>query len=316
MSVPGAGERVVLEDGRALLEIVPGLGAGVARYDLTRGGERLPLFRPAPDELDPDEPFALGMNLLLPWSNRISGGGFELDGSFHALEPNLAGEPYPIHGNAFQRPWKLEGRTATTASLSLRSDGPGPFAYEARVDYRLEGGALEVDLRVVNRAAVRLPYGGGLHPWFPRDADTRLRLRAAGVWLEDERYLPTGHVPVAARPAWDFGASKRLPDGWINNAFTGWDGAARLAWPARGVALDVEAGASLGVCIVHSPGVGSGFACVEPVSHAVDAHRFDGRRPADGPALLEPGRAWSSTCRFAPREIGAGERGPPDRVRA
>ena len=303
MSAPSAGERVVLEDGRARLEIVPELGAGVARYDLLRNDGPLALFRPAPDELDPGEPFALAMNLLLPWSNRISGGGFELDGAFHRLEPNLSGEPYPIHGNAFRRPWKVEHRSATAATLVLRSDGPGPFRYDASVIYELHAGALRAVLSVVNRAPMRLPYGGGLHPWFPRDADTRLRLIVAGVWLEDERYLPTEHVPVSSREGWDFGTERPLPEGWINNAFTGWDGRARLVWPARGLALDVEADASLGTCVVHSPGAGSGFACVEPVSHAVDAHRLDPGRPGCSLRILEPGQGWTATCRFVPGTI-------------
>ena len=293
-------ERVVLDDGRARLEIVPALGAGVARYDWLHGDERVPLFRAAPDALDLDAPFALAMNLLLPWSNRISGGGFELDGAFHRLEPNLDGEPYPIHGNAFQRPWELARCTRRAARLTLRSADPGPFAYDACVEYRLDGGALDVGLRVVNRAPERLPYGGGLHPWFPRDEDTRLTFDAAGLWLEDERYLPTGHVPIGARPAWDFRNPKPLPGGWINNAFTGWDGAARLAWPARGVALALKADASLGTCIVHTPGTDADFVCVEPVSHPVDVHRFDDRRTGNGPVLLEPGQSWSAACRFVP----------------
>ena len=33
---------------------------------------------------------------MLPWSNRISGGGFEHAGRFHPIAPNRGGEPYPI----------------------------------------------------------------------------------------------------------------------------------------------------------------------------------------------------------------------------
>lgn len=300
MSASDVGERIVLEDGLARIELVPHLGAGVARYDLIRGKERLPLFRPAPDKLDPDKPFALAMNLLLPWSNRISGGGFEVDGTFHRIEPNLHGEPYPIHGNAFQQRWEVEGRSTTLATLSMFSEGPGPFRYDARVTYELDGGSLRVALRVCNRATVRLPFGSGLHPWFARDADTRLQMAATGVWLEDECYLPTDHVSVSLREAWDFRTAKSLPEGWINNAFTDWDGRARLVWPLRRLALDVEADDALGVCVVHSPGAGSEFVCVEPVSHAVDAHRLDTGRPGCALRLLDPNQTWGWSCRFAP----------------
>ena len=66
----------------------------------------------------------------------------------------------------------------------------------------------------------------------------------------------------------------------------------------RGVALDIEADAPLGTCVVHSPGAGADFVCVEPVSHAVDAHQLDPALPKARLRLLEPGQAGSFGCRF------------------
>ena len=83
-----------LSDGRSRLLVTPENGGGIARFDaLVTGRAPVALLRPW------DGAGPLGCELLIPWSNRISGGGFEFDGRFHAVEPNIAGEALPIHGD-------------------------------------------------------------------------------------------------------------------------------------------------------------------------------------------------------------------------
>ena len=130
---------IVIGKGDLRAEIVPSLGGGLARFDF--GGE--PVFRPWP-QAGSNDPFDLACNLLMPWSNRISGGGFHVDGVFHALEPNLPGERYPIHGNAFQREWSVGATTSDSVTLSLESDGPGPYRYAAEVHYTITDRSLTI----------------------------------------------------------------------------------------------------------------------------------------------------------------------------
>ena len=308
-----------LDDGVSRVVVAPGAGGALVSWTWRVGNARVPLLRAGPESPDPADPFALGCNLLLPWSNRISGGGFRFDGAHHPLGSNLPGEPFPIHGDAFQRPWTVAARDATSATLRLGGGETGPFRYVADVDYRLEDGALAIEVRAANEASVRLPYGGGMHPWFPRTPGTMLRLDAAEVRLEDARYLPAGRAALDAMPTWDFRAGAPLPAGWINNAFTGWDGAATLEWPlaellrfgsgddGRGpsgadgarVALRLAADPPLDVCIVHSPGRDASFVCVEPVSHPVDSHN-DPDAPFEGLAALGPGESVAFGCRLEP----------------
>ncbi|MCP3387805.1 aldose 1-epimerase [Bradyrhizobium sp. CCGB12] len=294
-------QRVFLSDGEAELEITPSLGAGIARYDFLGPKGREPLFRPAPEHTR--DPFALGCNLLAPWSNRISNGGFFFEGRFHPLEPNLPGEPFPIHGNAFGLPWQVQRLGRHSACLSLDSEGPGPFLYRADVCYRLDEGALTVALAITNKAATALPYGLGLHPWFPRTPQTRLLAPAPLVWLEDVRHLPTRRVAVELRPDWDFRSERVLPKGWINNGFEEWTCAARIVWPERSLVLDVAADPPLSTCIIYSPGVAADFLCVEPVSHLVNAHNMPAGPAANGLAILRQGESLAATCRFAPHAV-------------
>ena len=114
---------IVIGKGDVSATVVPSLGGGLARFDFAGH----PVFRPWPEGGSRD-PFALACNLLMPWSNRISGGGFHVDGVFHALEPNLPGEPYPIHGNGFQSEWVVGATAPDSVTLTLESDGPGPYS--------------------------------------------------------------------------------------------------------------------------------------------------------------------------------------------
>ena len=282
--------------------IVPDLGAGVASYDLVDAPRREPLFRPCRISAD-TRPFDLASNLLVPWSNRISGGGFRFAGQFHRLDPNLTGEPFPIHGNGFSSRWSIVRSALDSAEFSLSSDGPGPFRYKAYATYALAAGALTMRLSVRNLGDAPLPFGLGFHPWIVRSPKTKLRAKAASVMFETSDHLPAGAAPAATRPEWNFAALKALPSGWINNAFLGWDGRASVQWPDRKLALEVAADASLSTYIVYSPSADAGFFCFEPVTHPVDAHNLPGGPQANGLVVLAPEEAISVACLFRPRRL-------------
>jgi aldose 1-epimerase len=283
---------IKLGDGRSEVAIAPEHGAAIIRYDaLVTDRLPVPIFKPA-------EPgFAHGCQLLVPWSNRISGGGFEFEGRSHAVEPNVPGEPFPLHGDGFQKPWRIVGTTETTAQLALDHGAIGPYRYAAQVTYALDDGMLAATLIVENRAKFALPYGLGFHPWFPRAAGTRLRAAAERVWLEDERHLPTDVRFVEDRPEWNFAEHKGLPRGWINNGFDGWARHAEIIQPENGVALSLDASPELGVYILYSPSPDAGFFCFEPVSHPVDAHH------GQGLTRLAPGQTMQAEMRVGWRTL-------------
>jgi aldose 1-epimerase len=272
-----------LASGRARAAVVPAMGGGLAA--LTVAGR--PVLRGWDGR---DDPFALALNLLAPFCNRISGGGFRFDGAFHALEPNLPGEPFPIHGDGFQRAWAVAGAEEDRCSLTLAGGGIGPFAWDGRVDHVLSEAALSVTLRLTN-TGVALPFGLGFHPWFPRDAQTRITLVATGVWPEDARHLPLRQAPDPLPDGGPFASGAPLPDGFVNLAHAGWDGTARIAQGPDAVPVALTA-PGLTVAQVYSPGPEAGFFCLEPVSHPVDAHNLPGR---PGLVTLAPGESLGAT---------------------
>lgn len=267
-----------LTAGPATVILAPDAGAGVLSLDLA-GWPALSTGAGRPS----DSPFAQGMNLLLPFSNRISR-PFAFEGATHPVPANLAGEPFTIHGDGFQRPWKVLSHAPAEATLTL-SGSIGPYAYDAQVTYRLTPSALTAGLTMTNRAAIALPFGGGFHPWFPRHPETRLGFRATGHWPQDNRHLPTTTVPVPPPRDWRFDPPAALPGGWINTAFSGWDGAATIRQPGLALTLSTTGCDTL---ILYSPATDAPFFCVEPVSHPVDAHNLPGQ---PGLSRLAPGES-------------------------
>jgi aldose 1-epimerase len=156
---------------------------------------------------------------------------------------------------------------------------------------------------VRNLGSAPLPFGLGFHPWIVRGAGTRLKARAERVVMEADDHLPAGEAPVASRPEWDFATPRELPRAWVNNAFLGWDGHARVLWPERRLALDVAADPPLSTYILYSPSGGAEFFCLEPVTHPVDAHNLPGGPEAHGLTVLAPQQALSAACRFRPRRL-------------
>jgi aldose 1-epimerase len=292
---------IVLSDGRGRAEVHPQMGAAIGRYDFTMpNGEVVPIFQTAPST-GRGGPFALGMNLLAPFSNRISGGGFAHEGQFHRLGRNGHG-PYPVHGNAFMLPWTVVAARENAVRLRLHSDGPGPFRYDAEVNYVLSDGTLNMRLAIVNRASGSLPYGAGFHPWFVRSPETRLAMATAGYWTETEDHLPHSYRRSAGDAELDFSSSRALPRGWLNTAFTGWNGEASLEWPDRALAVHISAPQPLRTVILYSLSATADFICVEPVSHSVDAHNRSEPGTAR-PQVLAPGATLVAATTITPHAL-------------
>jgi aldose 1-epimerase len=276
---------VAIENDRLRLTVLPDFGAAVTAFTLKRDGGEVDIFRPW--DGTPDNPSRLASINLIPWSNRISGGGITVGSRFYPLKPNREGEPYPIHGDGFQQAWRVVETRPDLIHLALESAVQAPYDYRAHVVYGLSDTALTMRMEVEHQGDEPALYGMGFHPWFPRTPGVTLEAPARTVWLETEDHLPAGAVPVAERPEWDFGTAKPLPQTPVNNGFTGWEGRARIAWPERGLAVEIKAEPELSTYMLYSPARDCGFFCFEPVSHPVDAFHLPGGPQANGLRLLQ-----------------------------
>ena len=295
-------KRIVLNDTQGKLVIDPMVGGALVDYDFKGPQGWIPILRPG-NSFQRLGPFSLGCNVLLPFANRISGGGFKTPLGQAKLSTNLVGEPFPIHGNAFQEPWQIIRVAEDEVYLTLQSEGPSRFRYSAQLRYKLEEGILSMELDVINQAEETLPYGIGFHPWLAREEDSQLQFNAVGCWLEDSQHLPTEHVIPGSGPSSDFRERSGFPHGLLNNAYTGWDGIAGLIRPQHGLKVHVKSADPLRCLQIYSPSVDANFVCIEPVNHTVDALNNVGKPGTVCPQWLENDECLSATCSVEPMEL-------------
>lgn len=277
---------IELRAGDACARIVPARGASVTGLWV----DEVPVLRPASGHAE-NGPFSVSGIVLAPFSNRVSR-PFSWQGSPVALARNLETEAFPIHGDAFQRCWEVLELSPRRTVLHLAQGAFGPLRYEATLTYALFPGSFRSELSLLSRSEQPMPFGLGFHPWFPRDADTRLAFAASGVWKEDACHLPASESPAPVPEEWDFSEGRALPEAWINNGFDGWDGVLRIDQGKAGVSVAVTASSLLSTLIVFSPEATAGFFCAEPVSHPVDAHNLPGM---PGLVTLAPGNTlWAA----------------------
>ncbi len=277
-----------LDDGRQRLGLVPGMGGGVAAWLLAADAhpaqsshaEPFHLWRPWSGNADP---FSLASLPLVPWSNRISGGGFEAGGQFHPLQPNRLGEAFPIHGEGWLQAWDVTMHESQRLEMRLHSEGfqGSPYHYLTTQSYHLLPDGIAQELTVTHLGRTPLPYGLGQHPWLLRSANTRLQAEVTGVWYSHANCLPKTHN--SALGEWDLRAGVQATGSLIDNAFTGWTGRAAVEWPDAGWSLSVSNDdPEQDTClIVYRPDAGPTF-CFEPVTHPVDAIHLPG----------QPGLRW------------------------
>ncbi|MHB0777622.1 aldose 1-epimerase [Halomonas sp. WWR20] len=264
---------ITLENTSLRLVVAPEVGGAVVRFDSLGKNGPEPIFRPGShDERDPNR---LGLYPLLPWVNRIGTGGFVWQGEHYRLAANQPGEPLPLHGDGWQQTWRVRQQNSSQVSLELESSHQPPFLYHASLVYRIVGAVLTVELAVTHQGDLPAPYGMGLHPWLPRTPDVEVEAPAQGVWEMDAQQLPAHWHSVEERPEWDFRQARTLPDGVIDNPFTGWNGHARLAWPSRGMTLYIDSDPPCPRYQVFSPGREADIFCFEPVTHDVNAHHLE-----------------------------------------
>ena len=123
-------DRITMETDEAFVELVPRLGGSVTAFDLKKGGERLPILRRWTGESENPRGFA--SSPMVPWFNRISGGGFTFGGTFYPIEPNDPLEPVPLHGDGWLS--RLGGGREEARQRRAEAAQPGHPALRLRGD--------------------------------------------------------------------------------------------------------------------------------------------------------------------------------------
>jgi aldose 1-epimerase len=295
-----------LEHGDASVEISPGLGGAILRYTW-RG---VPILRPSDGV--PAIARLAACYPLLPFSNRLANGRLAFGGAVYSVPRTVDYAPLPMHGLAWQRPWRIAARTADRATLTQeytpQGDEPAwPSSYAAEQIFKLDGDELRITLSIRNTGQSPQPAGLGWHPYFPRTPQTRVWAGVKEMWVNDDANLPVRLEPATA--ALSTGMPVEHTD--YDNVFRGFGGHARIDWPERDTAVTLRADATLGHLVIFTP-PGKPHLAVEPVSHMTDAfNRYTaaggpaapGHDPKTGTVVLGPGATLSCALSLRPSTL-------------
>lgn len=290
---------VLLENEEGLAVEVSPLGGAI----LSARWRGIPVFAPTPAPGLASQMFgAEACFPLVPFGNRIEANGFRFEGRDYRLEANTT-DPLVLHGDGWLGRWSIlqRNRQSVTLRFDQEASVATPFAYEAVQTIDIDGTRLILSLAITNRADQTLPYGLGFHPYFPRTPETRLFARADRYWSEREGHLPGRPGPIPQDS--NFASGSPLPRKWLNNAFDGWDGRARIEWPETGLAVSLEADGHFRFFVLYSPSATSSFFCFEPMSHRPNAHRDqrDG-----GLVRLQPLQTVTGTIALSAEDLAIG----------
>lgn len=279
---------IELRAGDYRLVIEPARGGSVARFDF-RG---TPLFRPAGGT----SILETACFPLVPFSNRIAHGSFLVGDQQVQLSPNFPGgsEPHPLHGFGWLHQWDVTAvmpQYVTLRHAYQAQEWPWPYYAEQRFELSAKGLVHALSLR--NLGDTPMPAGLGFHPYFPRNAQTRLTSLHRGEWQTTADGLPI--TLTQGDHAIDWWRGEPVGNRVVDTVYSGRQGDLTIVWPDSDLRLCISPSSNLLCTVVYTP-AGADFFCVEPVSHATDAINRPGI--ADPMLILAPGEALTATVRY------------------
>jgi aldose 1-epimerase len=290
---PSEVDLLTLEQGRLRLTLSPSIGGAISAFDWTGEGAARAILRKCHSPLE--KVLDAGCFPLVPYVNRIRGGRFTFRGRTIHLEPNMAGDPSPLHGQGWLNPWSVERQDSNSALLAFHHEpGEWPWAYDARQEFTLDGRGFSVRLTCSNADREPMPCGLGEHPYFDCGPQSRIDTSVDCAWTIDKHVLPVDKVPAQGR----YDLRDRLVCGQeLDNGFGGWGGEARMSDPDWPYELRLTSPQAR-FFQLYSPKSG-GFFVAEPVSHANAAlNEKESEWSELGIRVLRPGEAMSLDMRL------------------
>lgn len=238
---------------------------------------------------------------LVPFGNRIAGNRFSLNGRTYDLMPNTQ-DPLVLHGDGWLRDWEITSSQSDSILMQMESKASqsSPYGYLAKQGFHVHETTLSITLSVLNEGSETLPFGIGFHPFLARTKQMSVTMQAKTVWTEGEGHLPDR--PETPPSELDFSHGKHLPEGWINNAFQGFNGSAQIVWPELGRSLTLECDPLFDVAMLYAPSTQSDFFCLEPMSHMPNGFHME---EFGGLTLLSPGEELSGTIKLSFEKLEA-----------
>ena len=277
---------IKLENEKISLKIAPDHGGGLVSFEAYGKA----VLRPALHKIT--SPTDLASFVLVPYCNRLLRRTSLSDRVLH-LDPTLAGEDIPLHGEGWTAAWRLVVVERNTVTLSFHHSPKGgdwPWRFSAEQTYTLAGASLTHRLALRNLSNEPMPAGLGFHPYFQFGPTDRFCANIDGVWDRGPDLMPTVYRSLNKNPYWSNGLLQ--PNAEIDHCFTGWDRLFKLQRP--GLTVDVQGSDLLDHLHVYVPRQAP-FLCIEPVSHPPNALRLAGAKKMQ---VLQPEEVLSASLTY------------------
>lgn len=211
-----------------------------------------------------DDPREAACFPCAPWFGRLYK-GLQFDGKNWPVSPTLpiCDPVRALHGYGWVSPWRLSETDQTSALLEMDYTpfkGGFPFSFAASLLYRLTDDGLLTRLTLRNTSDENIPAGLGLHPFFERNANTRICFKATSFWSPPANGDNGSESPVPDYV--DYSEAKSLPGETVDHSFAGFDGEVIIEQGDRKVTLTCDAP----ILHLYAP-KGEGFFCLEPITH-------------------------------------------------
>jgi galactose mutarotase-like enzyme len=292
-------EAATLRDPSSALTATFVPGAGMIGTSLSDGGVELLGQRRGLQAYVSDSK-TMGIPLLYPWANRLSGNGYRVADTEVTLTPGTGGvhtdeHGAPIHGTlAGDAGWRVaeQSASALTAELDFGSRpellASFPFPHLLRLAVTLADRTLTVRTTVTATTAAAVPLCFGFHPYLqlpgvPR-AEWRIETPVMRSRLVDAGGIPTG--ATAPHPA----SAELLGDKVFDDGFDKVADGAVFAVSGGDRGIEVHFDRGYPAAQIYAP-AGEDVVCFEPMAAPTDALRRGGYRVA---SPGEPGVAQFS----------------------
>jgi aldose 1-epimerase len=234
----------------------------------------------------------MGIPLLYPWANRLSGFQYEVAGKHVTIDPEsprvkLDEHGIPIHGLLSASPhWRAEAKEGGLGATLDYGAHPElleafPFPHSVVMEVRLADERLTIRTTIVADQGSPVPVSFGFHPYFtlanvPRP-EWHVELPVTEHLILDDRSIPTGETEPAAGDPGPLG-ERSFDDGYAG--LTG----DPFVLSGGGRRVEVSFDKGYGYAQVFAP-PGQDLICFEPMTAATNA------LVAGGPGLeiLQPG---------------------------
>lgn len=281
--------------GRLQASIAPHIGGCLASFD----ADGQAMMRRANDQAN--DPLEMACYPLLPFIGRIAFGHFHFDGRDITLRAHPLATPHALHGEGWQRPWRVIEHTETLARIGFthhENTGNGwPWNFEASETFSLDETSLTIALEIENTSRSPMPAGLGLHPFFEARLDARLTGDLPHIWETAPDTLPTNRTEVTAVRSLKRG--RRIAPLTLDHCFSGGTGPFDIEWETRALSLRIHRGDAPHT-VIYTPQEYD-FFCVEPVTHIPNAVNRQEPSEITGLRILAPGERMQLSSRFEVR---------------